>query len=133
MHSIANIGTSRKVHEAFLISAVALMGISAFGLGRLSAPDQLTAVALCDGLSSHTIPTTNLAAAAAPVASSNTLGEREVTSSTAHYVASKNGTVYHLPWCAGAQRIKDANKVWFASKEEAEAAGYRPASNCKGI
>jgi methylphosphotriester-DNA--protein-cysteine methyltransferase len=49
------------------------------------------------------------------------------------YVASKTGKAYHLPWCSGARRIKDENKIWFTSKEEAESAGYAPASNCKGI
>jgi len=49
------------------------------------------------------------------------------------YVASKNGEAYYLPWCGGVSRINDENKVWFASKEEAEAKGYRPAKTCKGI
>jgi len=48
-------------------------------------------------------------------------------------VASKNGTVYHFPWCSGAQRINEENKIWFTSQEEAQAAGYRPAANCKGL
>jgi hypothetical protein len=49
------------------------------------------------------------------------------------YVASKNGTKYHLPWCGGAKQIKEENKVWFKTKDEAVKAGYTPASNCKGI
>ncbi len=49
------------------------------------------------------------------------------------YVASKNGTKYHLPWCGSAKQIKEENKIWFTTKEEAEKAGYTPASNCKGI
>ena len=49
------------------------------------------------------------------------------------YVASKNGEAYYLPWCGGVKRIKEENRVWFASKIEAESAGYRPAKNCKGI
>ena len=49
------------------------------------------------------------------------------------YVASKNGERYYLPWCGGVSRINEENKVWFASKAEAEAAGYTPAANCKGI
>jgi methylphosphotriester-DNA--protein-cysteine methyltransferase len=48
-------------------------------------------------------------------------------------VASKSGKAYHLPWCSGAQRIKEANKIYFASKAEAEQAGYTPAANCPGI
>lgn len=49
------------------------------------------------------------------------------------YVASKSGTKYHLPWCPGAKQIKEENKVWFATKTDAEKAGYTPAANCKGI
>jgi hypothetical protein len=52
---------------------------------------------------------------------------------TGMYVASKNGTAYHLPTCTGAKQIKEENKIWFASKEDAELAGYKPAKNCKGI
>ena len=50
-----------------------------------------------------------------------------------NYVASKSGTKYHLPWCSGAVRIKDENKIWFTTKDEAQKAGYTPAANCKGI
>ncbi|MDP1689766.1 MAG: hypothetical protein Q8L52_00985 [bacterium] len=48
-------------------------------------------------------------------------------------VASKNGTKYYLPSCAGADRISSANKVSFASVAAAVAAGYAPAANCKGL
>ncbi|MEN9622090.1 MAG: hypothetical protein RLZZ67_524 [Candidatus Parcubacteria bacterium] len=49
------------------------------------------------------------------------------------YVASKTGTKYHLPTCIGAKGIKEANRVWFATKAEAEKAGYSPAGNCNGL
>lgn len=52
---------------------------------------------------------------------------------TGNYVASKNSTKYHLPWCPGALRIKEENKIWFASKEAAEKAGLTAAANCPGI
>lgn len=54
-------------------------------------------------------------------------------SSGGEYVASKTGKSYHLPWCAGAKQIKEENKIYFNTKAEAEAAGYAPAKNCKGI
>lgn len=54
-------------------------------------------------------------------------------SSSGSIVASKNGTKYYLPSCAGADRISDSNKVWFASASAALAAGYAPAANCKGL
>ena len=49
------------------------------------------------------------------------------------YVASRTGKSYHLPWCSGAKQIKEENKIYFTSKESAEAAGYVAAKNCKGI
>jgi hypothetical protein len=57
----------------------------------------------------------------------------QAVASEGSYVASKSGEKYHLPWCSGAQHIKEENKVWFKTKAEAEAAGYTPAANCKGI
>ena len=56
-----------------------------------------------------------------------------VLSTVGKYVASKNGTKYYLATCSGAKRIKDENKIWFASVEDAKASGRTPASNCKGI
>lgn len=52
---------------------------------------------------------------------------------TGQVVASKNGTKYYLPSCAGASRIADANKVWFVSASAATEAGYAPAANCNGL
>ena len=49
------------------------------------------------------------------------------------YVGSKSSNKYHLPSCAGAQRISEKNKIWFANKAEAEKASYTPAVNCPGI
>ncbi len=48
-------------------------------------------------------------------------------------VASKNSTskLYHFTWCSGAKRIKEENKVWFASEAEAVTAGYSLAANCQ--
>lgn len=48
-------------------------------------------------------------------------------------IASKSGTKYHLPTCPGAKQIKEANKIEFSSKAEAEAAGYTAAANCPGL
>lgn len=52
---------------------------------------------------------------------------------TGKYVGSKSGTRYYLPTCSGVSRIKEENRVWFATKEEAESRGLLPATNCKGM
>lgn len=49
------------------------------------------------------------------------------------FVASKSGSVYYAVWCSGVSRIREENKVWFQTKEEAKAQGYRPAKNCPGL
>ncbi len=54
-------------------------------------------------------------------------------SSRGNYVASRNGSSYHLPDCPGAKQIKEENKIWFPSAEAARAAGYKPAGNCPGL
>ncbi len=48
-------------------------------------------------------------------------------------VASKNGSKYYLPWCAGAKRLSLKTKIRFASESIAKKHGYTPAINCKGI
>ena len=48
-------------------------------------------------------------------------------------VASALGGKYHFPWCSGAKRIKNENKIFFNTFEEARSKGYEPAMNCKGL
>jgi hypothetical protein len=69
-----------------------------------------------------------------PVAKESMPIPTPVPATQAHtYVASKTGKKYYLPTCAGAKRIKEENKIWFATREQAAAAGYSPAAKCKGI
>ena len=49
------------------------------------------------------------------------------------YVASKNGSSYHLPDCPSAKQIKEENRIWFQTADEAKRAGYKPAGNCPGL
>ena len=41
------------------------------------------------------------------------------------YIASKTGKKYHIPKCDWAKRIKESNRIWFDSKEEAEEKGLK--------
>ena len=61
------------------------------------------------------------------------ISQTHTTSEGYAYVASKNGSVYYAPNCTGAKRIKDENKIWFSTIQEAKDLGYRPAANCKGL
>ncbi len=105
----------------FTTIMVVLVAFSSFGLGRLSVTEE------------NKIPISVINSNQASITQPN----KELSSSTTQmigkYVASVNSDKYHAPWCSGAQRIKESNKIWFETKEEAEASGRTPASNCKGI
>ncbi|MFH0846203.1 MAG: hypothetical protein V1851_02265 [Patescibacteria group bacterium] len=116
---------NNSIFNAILIILVAF---SSYGLGQLSQKEKnnLPINIYNAAQISQTLKNPNLS-------NENIAKTGESTLSTGKYVASKNGTKYHAPWCSGAQRIKKENQIWFSSKEEAEAAGYTPASNCPGI
>jgi len=47
-----------------------------------------------------------------------------------NFLASINGKAYYPKDCAAANRIKEENRIWFNTKEEAGLQGYQPAQNC---
>lgn len=103
--------------DVYIVFLIILIGFAGFGLGRLSILEENRT----------------------PVRVVYPQGEYEQLASTVisqeegMLVASKGGSKYHYPWCSSALRIKESNKIWFTSKEEAEKAGYTPALNCKGL
>jgi len=124
--TIPKISWSRKTGEYMLIASIILLGVLSFGLGRLSAnPVKNTPITQCEDLKAFDKREEKLEA--------NVVSSTKTSVTAGAYVGSKNGSVYHLPWCSGAKRIQEENKIWFNTKEEAESAGYRPATNCKGI
>jgi micrococcal nuclease len=50
---------------------------------------------------------------------------------TAGAVGNRNSRVYHRPNCASIARMSEKNRVTFASRAEAEKAGYRKAGDCR--
>jgi len=115
------IDTPLKNNALFTIFIILIVSICSFGLGRLSKSNQTD--------TPISIQNNNLAI----ISKSVEAQPPQILPIGGKYVASKNSNKYHAPWCSGAQRIKEENKIWFNSKEEAEASGYTPASNCKGI
>ena len=107
--------------DVFLGAVIILVAFGSFGLGRLSRIEEAKTPIRIENA-----PETGI--------QGDPLDKNTQKSGTgASLVGSKNGTKYHYPWCAGAQKITEANRVYFTSKEEAVARGYTPASNCKGL
>lgn len=47
-----------------------------------------------------------------------------------NFVGNRKSMVFHDPSCGATDTMKEANKVYFATREEALKAGYSPCSNC---
>ena len=125
-------GESREIYTVLLIT---LVGFSSFALGRLSKlQESRTPVLIHAAAALSTTPPARGGGGGGGRVKDESLGiEDSVLPTGGQLVASQNGTKYHFPWCSGAARIAEANKVWFGSVEEAQKAGYTPASNCKGL
>lgn len=102
--------------ELFLTAVIILVAVISFGLGRLSKiREEKTPITIEEDRQPNSQRATL------------TVGEDKI------FVASKNGKKYYYAWCESSQKIKESNRVWFATKEEAEKAGYEPAANCRGL
>lgn len=119
--------------DLYVAAIIFLTAMVSFGLGRLSAvwpekePITITGNQEARDMNQENLSTdkeTNNPDSKFLLHDSTTKGR---------YVASKSGTAYHFPWCPGALKIKEENKVWFDTANKAEKAGYKPAGNCEGL
>ena len=114
-----------KRADFYAAALIFLVGMASFGFGRLSVLWPQKEPIRIEGAQSFNN---------ASVSTSGALGSKEsIIKPKGKYVASKSGTSYHYPWCQGALKIKEENKILFQTKGEAEKAGYKPAGNCEGL
>ena len=117
-------------NDIFIVLVIILVALISFGLGRLSKIRENKMPVTIENLSANMINSQENI----PQDNQNIKNNQvQINSSQGMLIGSKNGTKYHFPWCSGAQRIKEENKIWFSNKEEAEKACYAPAANCKGL
>lgn len=94
---------------------IILVGISSFGLGYLYKGVSANDKSVKDiTIEDKDIKNTN----------DNVIVEK-------NYVASKNGKMFYPSGCSSANRIKEENRVWFSTSEEAISSGYELSSTCK--
>lgn len=106
--------------DIILAAVIILIAVISFGLGRLSKIRESNVPLTVENLKMEAVDP-------AKDKISKEINNQKI------FVASKNGKKYHYVWCESASGIKDENKIFFATKEEAQAAGYEPAANCKGL
>ncbi len=118
----------------YMASLLVLIGVASFGLGRLSVvlPDTTTnnaTVILSEKVEPEFKNATETLSTTTEVAAVKTITNKK----PGLFVASKAGTKFHKVTCPGAKQIKEENKIYFNSVEEAKASGYTAAANCPGL
>ena len=112
------------LNEDVLLALIILfVATASFGLGRLSLTQNTKEPVVISNARE-----TDLTAS---VGGAPSVTEKSTTGIV--YVASSQGTRYYRSDCASASRINEENKITFATKEEAELAGYSKALNCPGL
>lgn len=111
---------------------IMLVAFGSFGLGRLS---KIEGAKVPIQIQNAPEVTKETFSGKASNTTKNTLDANHIAEQkeSGKLVGSRTGSKYHYPWCSGASRIAEANRLYFASKAEAEKAGYTPAANCKGL
>jgi hypothetical protein len=121
-------GVGERKKTLIYIGILVFMTIAAFYLGYVARAETYkeSLVAINCPANAYIDTTKSSVASTAP----KTPISSTVPSGSGAYVASKNGTKYYPVACGGAKRIKDENKVFFQTVEQAVSAGYSLAVGC---
>jgi hypothetical protein len=123
MEKIKQFIESEKGKDIMVVLIVILVGLSSFELGRLSKDKDFSGVKI-EYLTQDSIQTTNHE-------STTDRSKALSPSETKPFFASSNGSKYYYIGCSGGKTIKQENKIYFTTKEEAERAGYELSTSCK--
>lgn len=118
----------------YTAAIIILVGLSSFGLGRLSAIDEGRQPIMIENVNESAPQQTASVASSVTGQMSNVNGSAkgaEPLAAGGKLMGSRNGTKYYFPWCGS--NIAEKNKIWFNSEAEAKQKGYSPAANCKGL
>lgn len=132
MKKIKQFVESEQGKGVLSILVIILVAVGSFGLGRLS-KDQVG-----PGIAVQEYNLANVISAVENTTTNNTkqniIKPTETTKSISagkSFFASSRGSKYYSIGCSGGKTLKEENKVWFSTKQEAENAGYELSSTCK--
>jgi hypothetical protein len=125
MEKIKQFVESDKGKDILIVIIVILVGVGSFELGRLSNETNSTGVKVeyPDQNSEQPASVTSLVNPDQQLASATTLENK-------NFFASSKGSKYYTVSCAAGKTIKQENRVYFNTGEEAETAGYTLSSSC---
>jgi hypothetical protein len=122
--------------DVSIVAIILLVAFSSFGLGRLSkneSPDVSV-----EGISAKAGEAAAITAilpepAYVPAQVKVPSDTPSVSTTTGNFVASKRGKKYYSISCTGAKNLLEANKIYFATKAQAEQAGYTKSASCPDL
>jgi hypothetical protein len=127
MQKIKQFLTSEEGKDLLLVFIIILVGLISFGLGRLSKNEPK------GDLKIEYIP--QEAQVLQSVQTVAQIQEKKAlnttNSSKRNFVASNRGKKYYPANCSAGKSIKEENRIYFETKEEAERKGYELSSSCK--
>ncbi len=113
-----------------IVAVILIVAFGSFGLGRLSKNEgSVLAVEPGNMLANQTAQA--IVPEIAPVSIATPIAEKAHT--TGDFVASKRGKKYYSLGCSGVKNLLEANKIYFATKQEAEQAGYTKSASCPDL
>ncbi len=117
---------SEQGKDIMVVLIIILVGLGSFELGRMSKESPQSGIRV-------QAPTTGKAQAASTglVANSNKKVLAATNPEGKTFFASNRGTKYYPVDCSAGQTIKQENRIYFTTKEEAERAGYELSSSCQ--
>jgi len=141
MEKIKQFVESEQGKDILVVLIVILVGLGSFGLGRLSKESKNSGIKIEYGDQNLTQEASVISATEsssflpARNASQNDAGgpntKKEQNSSGKNFFASSRGSKYYSLGCSAGKSLKQENRIYFTTKEEAERAGYELSSSCR--
>ncbi|OGI85893.1 hypothetical protein A3A01_01145 [Candidatus Nomurabacteria bacterium RIFCSPLOWO2_01_FULL_39_17] len=129
MEKIKQFINSKKGKDISTVIIVILVGLGSFGLGRLSKNVLNTGIKIEYPNRAINQTASNAISAIEPMRTP-TISQIMENSGGKNYFASNRGSKYYSLGCSAGKSIVQENRIYFASAEEAEKAGYEPSVSC---
>ncbi len=122
MEKIKQFLESEKGKDILMVLVVILVGLGSFELGRLSKENSSRGIKI-------EYPDQQKASVVSAIESSS--NSTSSNSTGKNFFASNRGTKYYSIGCSAGKTIKQENRVYFATGEEAITAGYELSNSCQ--
>jgi hypothetical protein len=131
MEKIKQFIGSEKGKDILTVIIVILVGLGSFELGRLSKENGSSGIQIEYPDQNNDQPATVVSAGSYSDISENTApSSLNQNISGKNYFASSRGSKYYTLGCSAGKTIKQENRVYFTTADEAEKAGYSLSAAC---